>query len=144
MVMDSQTASLSLGLLAISAAKLAREGLPLEELAEAVQSEVPLTHCILALDTLEYLQKGGRIDKAQAFLGSVLSVKPILKVEDGEVHPVERPRNMDRAVRRLAELAGDLQIGPCDTLAPATPLSISTWVPADSDAQVPTRAPPLS
>ena len=107
MVMDSQTASLSLGLLAISAAKLAREGLPLEELAEAVQSEVPLTHCILALDTLEYLQKGGRIGKAQAFLGSVLSVKPILKVQDGEVHPVERPRNMDRAVRRLAELAGD-------------------------------------
>ena len=104
-VIDSQMASLSLGLLAISAAKLAREGLPLEELAQAVQSEVPLTHCVLALDTLEYLQKGGRIGKAQAFLGSVLSVKPILKVQDGEVHPVERPRNMDRAVRRLAELA---------------------------------------
>ena len=107
MVMDSQIASLSLGLLAISAAKQAREGLSLEELAEAVRSEVTLTHCILALDTLEYLQKGGRIGKAQAFLGSVLSVKPILKVQDGEVHPVERPRNMDRAVRRLAELAGE-------------------------------------
>jgi DegV family protein with EDD domain len=57
------------------------------------------------LDTLEYLQKGGRIGKAQAFLGSVLNVKPILKLRDGEVHPVERPRNLDRGVRRLAELA---------------------------------------
>lgn len=106
-VIDSQMASLSLGLLAVSAAKLAREGLSLEELTEAVHTELPLTHCVLALDTLEYLQKGGRIGKAQAFLGSMLSVKPILKVQDGEVHPVERPRNMDRAVRRLAELAGD-------------------------------------
>ncbi len=82
-VIDSQMASLSLGLLAISAAKQAREGLSLEELAEAVRSEATLTHCLLALDTLEYLQKGGRIGKAQAFLGSVLSVKPILKVQDG-------------------------------------------------------------
>jgi DegV family protein with EDD domain len=60
------------------------------------------------LDTLEYLQKGGRVGKAQAYMGSLLSVKPILKLQDGEVHPVERPRNRERALRRLVELLQDL------------------------------------
>lgn len=104
-VVDSHSASLALGLIAISAAQRAREARSLGHLAALIRSDVSLTQCILILDTLEYLQKGGRIGKAQAFVGSVLSVKPILKLQEGEVHPVERPRNMDRAVRRLAELA---------------------------------------
>ena len=104
-VVDSQTASMAMGLLVLSAAQNAEQVESLEQLSNLVVSERPSTQCILALDTLEYLQKGGRIGKAQAFLGSMLSVKPILKLQDGEVHPVERPRNLDRAVRRLAELA---------------------------------------
>ena len=61
-----------------------------------------LTYCMV--DTLEYLQKGGRIGKAQAFMGSVLKVKPILKITEGEVLPVDRPRNTRRAMQRLEEL----------------------------------------
>jgi DegV family protein with EDD domain len=60
------------------------------------------------LDTLEYLQKGGRIGKAQAFVGSMLNVRPILRLQDGEVLPVERPRNRERARRRLVELVRGL------------------------------------
>lgn len=104
-VIDSQLASIALGLVALRAARLASEGASYPEVAERVRERLPRTQCILALDTLEYLQKGGRIGKAQAFLGSVLSVKPILKLEDGEVQPLERPRNLDRASSRLADLA---------------------------------------
>jgi DegV family protein with EDD domain len=104
-VIDSQLASLGMGLVVLRAARLAQETEPYRQLAKQVRSALPKTQCILVLDTLEYLQKGGRIGKAQAFLGSVLNVKPILKLRDGEVHPVERPRNLDRGVRRLAELA---------------------------------------
>ena len=67
-----------------------------------------LHHGLFALDTLEYLHKGGRIGKARAFMGSVLHVKPILRLQDGEAHPVERPRNRERAMRRLVELASEL------------------------------------
>ena len=104
-VMDSQTASMAMGLLVLSAAQNADQIESLEQLSDLVVSERRSTQCILTLDTLEYLQKGGRIGKAQAFLGSMLNVKPILKLQDGEVHPVERPRNLERAVQRLAELA---------------------------------------
>ena len=104
-VVDSRMASLGLGLVALAAARRAREAASCRQLAQEVRRALPQTHCILVLDTLEYLQKGGRIGKAQAFVGSLLSVKPILKLVDGEVHPVERPRNLERGVRRVAELA---------------------------------------
>ena len=64
-----------------------------------------MTKCFFLLDTLEYLQKGGRIGKAQAFVGSILSVKPILGLKDGEALPIERARNRQRGLRRLLELA---------------------------------------
>ena len=74
-----------------------------------------LTYCMV--DTLEYLQKGGRIGKAAAFMGSVLKVKPILKIAEGEVLPVERPRNTRRAMQRLEELVRSH--GPASKLAVA-------------------------
>lgn len=104
-LVDSQLASLGLGLVVIAAAEEAAETDDLPALAAHVRTGLPATQCIITLDTLEYLQKGGRIGKAQAFLGSMLSVKPILRMEDGEVHPVERPRNAQRALRRIGELA---------------------------------------
>ena len=103
-VIDSQLASIPLGLVAIAAAQLAEGNDSLQQVAEQVRRGLSLTHAYFALDTLEYLQKGGRIGKAQAFIGSVLNVKPILALRDGEAHPVERLRNRERAIRRLAEL----------------------------------------
>ena len=104
-VVDSQLASLGLGLAVIAAAEEAAMSDDLAALADRARAQLPATQVFVTLDTLEYLQKGGRIGKAQAFLGSMLSVKPILKLQDGEVHPMERPRNAQRALRRLAELA---------------------------------------
>ena len=84
-------------------------------MADQVRSNLPLTHAYFLLDTLEYLQKGGRIGKAQAFIGSVLSVKPILTIRDGEAHPAERLRNRGRALNRLGELTH--QLAPIQQLA---------------------------
>lgn len=103
-VIDSGGASIALALI-IAAAEESVDGAgSYRELAEQVRRDLPRTTAVFALDTLEYLQKGGRIGKAQAFVGTLLSVKPILTLLDGEVHPLERPRNHQRAMRRLAEL----------------------------------------
>ena len=104
-VVDSLLASIPMGLVVLSAAELADDGASLEEVAEKVARILPLTKCYFLLDTLEYLQKGGRIGKAQAFVGSILNVKPILGLEDGAVMPIERTRNRQRGLRRLLELA---------------------------------------
>lgn len=107
-VIDSGMASIAEGLVVLTAAQLAREAGSAGEVASQVQAGLSKTHAFFLLDTLEYLQKGGRIGKAAAFLGGVLSVKPILGMQDGEVHPVERPRSRQRGIRRLRELAAQM------------------------------------
>ncbi len=107
-IIDSQLASIPLGLAVVAAAEQAEQADSYQQVAGKVRQDLPLTHCFFLLDTLEYLQKGGRIGRAQAFLGSMLSVKPILKLQEGEAHPVERPRTWDRGVRRMLELVREL------------------------------------
>jgi len=114
-IIDSLLASIPLGLAVLDAAIMAAENDDLQEVAGKVRQELGTHHGLFALDTLEYLQKGGRIGKARAFMGSVLNVKPILRLQDGEAHPVERPRNRERAMRRLVELIQEL--GPARRLA---------------------------
>lgn len=118
-IIDSRLASIPLGLVALSAAELAEDAGPklsgLAEVAGRVRHDLPNTHCFFLLDTLGYLQKGGRIGKARAFLGGVLSVKPILGLRDGQVYPIERPRSRQRGLARLAEMAR--QLAPVRQLA---------------------------
>ena len=114
-IVDSQLASICLGLVAIAAAQRAEDYDSHQQVADETRRDLSLTYGYFALDTLEYLQRGGRIGRAQAFIGSVLNVKPILTLRDGEAHPVERLRNRDRALRRLGELAH--QLAPLQQLA---------------------------
>jgi DegV family protein with EDD domain len=104
-VVDSQSVSLGLGLMVMAAARAATEGQSLEQVVAQVEGAIPRGHTLFVLDTLEYLQKGGRIGRAQAFVGSLLNVKPILQVKDGEIHPLERSRSRTKALNRLSELA---------------------------------------
>ena len=104
-IVDSQLASVPLALLSISAAENAEGSASLQAIAEEAHLKIPDISCFFVPDTLEYLRRGGRIGKASAFLGSVLNVKPILSLRDGEVHPLERTRNLPRAIRRIVELA---------------------------------------
>ena len=107
-IIDSRLASIPLGLAVLDAVSILETGAEFHQAADKIRQRLDRHHGLFALDTLEYLHKGGRIGKARAFMGSVLSVKPILRIQDGEAHPVERPRNRDRAIRRLVELAQDL------------------------------------
>ena len=103
-VIDSGTASIGHFLQVIAAAEDAAADATAESVTQAAQSRVAAAYGFVMVDTLEYLQKGGRIGKAQAFMGSLLKVKPILKVAGGEVLPVDRPRNARRGLQRLEEL----------------------------------------
>ena len=100
-VIDSQTVAMGLGLNVISAAKAARDGASLDKLADLVRKSIPKSHIIMYFDTLKYLAKGGRIGKAQGLLGSLLSVKPILTMKDGEVSPLTRVRSQGAGIDYL-------------------------------------------
>jgi DegV family protein with EDD domain len=107
-VVDSQTASMACGLLAITAAKAARAGESLRALEGLVRQSIPCTVTYGVFGTLEYLAKGGRIGKGQAFLGTLLKINPILAIKMSEVVPVERVRTRPRAVERMCEIVRGL------------------------------------
>jgi DegV family protein with EDD domain len=117
-VIDSLSVTVGLGLIVVAAARLALEGAPLDQVVAKAEEIVPRSRVYAALDTLENLQKGGRIGRAQALLGSMLQVKPIIEVRDGAVEPESRQRTRSKALRRLVELVDKAtQQGPIENLA---------------------------
>jgi DegV family protein with EDD domain len=104
-VIDSRTVSMGLGALCLTAARRAADGARLEEIVEDVLSRRDRTRRFGALDTLEYLKKGGRIGNARALLGSVLSIKPIVEVRDGAVEEAGKVRTRSKALALLADRA---------------------------------------
>jgi DegV family protein with EDD domain len=103
-VVDSQGASMAEGILARMAVELAAEGRSAAEIAEILESRTGDMRIYLTLETLEYLKKGGRISGAQAAIGTLLSVKPIIRVRDGVVDTVDRVRTRTKARERMLEL----------------------------------------
>ena len=117
-VIDSGTASVGHMLQVVAVAEdAAAPDATLESVVSAAETRAGRGYGFAMVDTLEYLQKGGRIGKAQAFMGSLMKVKPILRVADGEVLPVDRPRNVRRGLQRLEELVREQ--GPVSKLAVA-------------------------
>jgi DegV family protein with EDD domain len=104
-VIDSHFAIGGQMLLAISAAQMAQEGANLDKIANWVRKAISRVHVRMTFDTLEYLRRGGRIGRAQAFLGSLLKVNPILSIKDGTTFPVARPRNRAQAMDFLVDFA---------------------------------------
>ncbi len=92
-VIDSKQTAMSLGLLAIRASQIAAEGAGLDEVAQAVEDMQTRVQPLMYFETLKYLAKGGRVGKAQGLVGSLLSIKPIITLDDGEVSPVTRVRS---------------------------------------------------
>jgi DegV family protein with EDD domain len=121
-VVDSETATMAEGFIAIKAAEAAREGAELEEVMAAVHKNIPRANFLAAFDTLEYLRRGGRIGKAAAFLGSVLKVNPLITLKDGLVEPAGRTRSRARAIDRLYDFAAQYatieEMAVCDTACP--------------------------
>jgi DegV family protein with EDD domain len=115
-VLDSETACGGLGLVAMAAAAAARSGASPQEAAEAARRLRADLKTWFAVDTLEFLRRGGRIGSAQAYLGSALKIKPILTLGK-EIEPVERVRTAGRAVERLKEYLNERFEEGCDAFA---------------------------
>ena len=102
-VVDPRTVSIGQGLMAVAAARMAKQGKGLDDCAGAAEDLVSRTRTYAALDTLENLKKGGRIGGAQALLGSMLSIKPIIEVTDGKVEPESKQRTRSKSLRYLVD-----------------------------------------
>jgi len=103
-VVDSKSASYGFGLLVVHAARLAAEGQSVDEILSSVEQMRQQRKLYFLVDTLEYLQKGGRIGKAAAIIGNLLNIKPILSIdEEGIIYAVEKVRGRKKAIARMIE-----------------------------------------
>lgn len=103
-VVDSTQVSLGLGLLALFAARMAARNEPAAEIRRRLLAMAPRIHTLFVVDTLEYLARGGRIGRAQAMLGGLLGIKPILGVVDGEITAVDKVRGGRATHPRILEI----------------------------------------
>jgi DegV family protein with EDD domain len=102
-VIDSRMVTMGLGLIVIAAANMAKKGESLDKITKEVKRTIPKVHLMCLLDTLKYLLLGGRIGKAKALLGSILNVKPMLTLKDGEVIPAGQVRTRAKGIDKLIE-----------------------------------------
>jgi DegV family protein with EDD domain len=114
-VVDSRSVTTGLGMIAVAAARLARQGAKLEEVAGLARDLARRTHVWATLDTLDYLKKGGRIGGAKALFASALAIKPIIEVRHGQVEDGGRQRTRSRALAQLVEKVRTA--GPLEALA---------------------------
>ena len=110
-VIDTGLVSMSLGLVTLVAATLAARGEDAAAIESQVTSMAPNVQTYFSVATLEFLRRGGRIGRANALLGSVLQVKPVLCIRDGLVTPLERVRTFERALNRIIDLTREVNRG---------------------------------
>lgn len=106
-VVDTEQASMALGFTAVQVAEAIVGGSTLDEAVALAKSASKRAVFIGMVDTLEYLVRGGRIGKAQGFVGSILRVKPILTIREGEAYPLERARNRKKGIARVKSLVAE-------------------------------------
>lgn len=100
-VIDSKSASMGLGSIVIAAAQAARDGMPASEVANLINALIQHTHVVFFVDTMEYLERGGRLSLAATVLGSMQRIKPIMILDEGEIVPYERTRTRAKAIEGL-------------------------------------------
>ena len=103
-IVDSQGASMAQGILAFIGLEMAKLGVSAEEIARVLNDRASDLRMYVSLETLEYLKKGGRISGTQAMIGTLLSVRPIIAVEDGVVETADKPRTRAKSRERCIEL----------------------------------------
>ena len=114
-VVDTEQASMGIGLTVLAAAKAANEGANMDEVGALVDSAVQRSNCMALLGTLEFLQKGGRIGKAQALVGTLLRIHPMIVLSEGEVLPLARPRTRRKGLQELKKAC--MQLGTLEALS---------------------------
>lgn len=105
-VVDSGSASMATGFTAIAAAEAAQAGASVDEVERVAREHLERTNILFYADTLEFLQRGGRIGRAASLVGSILEIKPVLTVKDGEVEQYQRARTRGKAIQALVDWAG--------------------------------------
>lgn len=109
-VIDSRSIAGNLGTLSLLAHEMAQSGKTADEIEAKIQELIPRGRTYFLIDTLEYLQKGGRIGGARALIGELLQVKPILQIKDGQVAPFDQERTKKRALAKLVEVVTEQAI----------------------------------
>ena len=102
-VIDSRSVSVGLGILVELAARAAAKGQSIDEIVRLVRGVIPHIYVVFFSDTLAYLERGGRIGRAQALLGTILGIRPFLTLEEGEIMPIEKVRTREQALEKLLE-----------------------------------------
>jgi DegV family protein with EDD domain len=102
-VLDSMSASWGLGLMVKAAARAASRDLPLDEVVRLVRGILPHIYLVFLVERLDYLERGGRLGAAQALLGTMLRIKPLLLMEDGDIVSLEKVRTREAAVEKLVD-----------------------------------------
>jgi len=103
-VVDSRQVSGGLGIIVLLCAEKASSGTPFEEVVDFARDLAGRVQTFMSVDSLEYLHRGGRITKAQAFLGSLMKIKPLLRMIEGEIRPIEKIRTTGKLLIRFVEL----------------------------------------
>lgn len=103
-IVDSQSVAMAMGFHVLTVARAIEQGASLDEAAKLAEKCIPTTGVVFAVDTLEFLHRGGRIGGGKRFLGTALNVKPILELVDGKVEGVEQVRTRSKSLTRLVEL----------------------------------------
>jgi len=104
-VVDSLSATMAEGFIVMKAAEVANAGASLDEVIKVARKNIPRVAFLAAFDTLEYLRRGGRIGRAQAFLGSMLKINPLITLKDGVVEPGGKTRSRAKAIDHLYDFA---------------------------------------
>lgn len=110
-IIDTKAASGGFGSIVFQVAKLAKEGKTKEELIEAANFYIDNIQQIFTVDDMEYLLRGGRVTRTQAFVGGLLNIKPVLHVEDGKLVPLEKVRGKNKVLRKMLSLIEDRSRG---------------------------------
>lgn len=126
-VMDSGMASWALGLQVLRAKELADAGEPVEHITSTLAAEASHYRVLFFVETLEHLRRGGRIGKAAQLVGSLLQLRPLLTIDEGQIVPFERARTRSKAIRALGGFARDL--APLDEI-----VVLYNTTPRDADA----------
>ena len=106
-VIDSEVTSVGLGILVKQAAKMAQREQSPEEIIRTLRGMIDHIYVVFFVESLDYLERGGRIGKAQALLGTMLNIKPMLILEEGEIEPLEKVRTRVRAIEKLGEFVAE-------------------------------------
>ena len=107
-VVDTFQVSMGVGICAMEAAEVANSGGNMNQVILAARNAVTRSQCFFMLETLEFLQKGGRIGKAQALIGNLLKIRPMLILQEGEVHPLGRERTRRKGIAKLVDTVEEL------------------------------------